>query len=309
MIEIDLHHHPLFLIKLLIIVSFSIGTSSTAQVTFLGFDRTTCIQPMNDTYTYSNYSSGGGSGAVYGYNIYRNGALVFGDGGTMGDGKSCRELIFINDSIGFLVYYSGNTSNRVLRTSDHGHTWTDIGGGAPDYFGLYVATPHTAYIVTYWNTPQQLYVGRCSDVPSRVNFSFIYDSSINTDVFTADTLSENDLCNQDSLLIHVSNGTDSVTYHIRFHILVAGIDNAIANDPPGYRIFPNPSESYFSVSGEVEQIQTIELMNTLGETVRRFDVQAVERNLFPLQGLYASVYFVRLNTRSGKQYLVRLSKR
>ncbi|MFM8431573.1 MAG: T9SS type A sorting domain-containing protein [Bacteroidota bacterium] len=295
---------------LVVLLLITITQRSFSQVSFIGFDHSTCIQPMNDSFTYSNYTSGGGgSGTAYGYNIYRNGIWIFGDGGTMADGKTCRELVFINDSIGFLVYYSGNTSNRVLRTSDRGQTWADIGGGAPDYFGLYVATPHVAYIVTYWNSPQQLYVGRCSDVTSRVDLSFIYDPSINMDVHASDTLIENELCNQDSILIRVSNGSDTIGYHIRFNIILAGISEVAANDHHVYLLYPNPTQNHFSLSGNLSEVESVELVNLPGELVRVFDPESISENRFSLQELDAAIYFVRLTTRRGNEYIVRLSKK
>jgi hypothetical protein len=75
--------------------------------------------------------------------------------GTLGAGKYCRDISFINDSVGFLVLLLRNHINPASETEDFGQTWSDIGGGAPTYYGLYVVNSNFGYLVTYWNPPMQ----------------------------------------------------------------------------------------------------------------------------------------------------------
>ncbi|MFM7216579.1 MAG: T9SS type A sorting domain-containing protein [Bacteroidota bacterium] len=284
-----------------LVIFFLLFQSITAfsQVTFIGFDRNTCVQPMTNTYTFTNYSvGGGGSGTVYGYTVYRNGAAVFSASGNMGDGKSCIDLVFLNDSVGFLVYYSGNTSNRVLRTSDFGQSWNDVGGGAPNYFGLYVATSHIAYLVTQWNTPPQLYVCRCSDVPTAVNATFIYDTSVNAGLFATDTLSEADHCGQDSLLIQVRNGADTISYHIAFVQSTTGVSdfNSVASN--ALTVYPNPARDYLRHSSPDLIIQQASLLDAQGRTAKRYDQESTSSDRYPVAGLPPGSYLLEAITQS-----------
>ena len=111
---------------LLILLQIQIASLSFAQVQFTGFDRAICGHTINNTYTYTNYTLGSGSGALHGYKVYKNGVQVFDDNGSMSNSKTCKDLIFINDSVGFLVYY-GSSANRLTKTQDYGQSWIEIG--------------------------------------------------------------------------------------------------------------------------------------------------------------------------------------
>jgi len=275
-----------------------LAANSFSQVQFIGFDRAVCPGPMVNMYTYSNYQSGGGgSGTIYGYTVYKNGVSVFDASGTLGDGKYGRDLIFINDSVGFLVYYSGNTSNRVLRTEDFGQTWSDIGGGAPTYYGLYVVNSGFAYLVTYWNTPLQLHVARCSNLAAYQNPQFIYDTSMNGDVFKTDTILNNDLCNIDSLQIYILSGVDTITYHINFNILV-GIAG-LSGTPATCAAYPNPARDNFSLSTTGRGIESVSLFSLNGLHVRTYDRQSIEKNTYSLLPIKSGIYLLKVTTNIG----------
>ena len=134
----------------------------SAQITFLGFDQPFCPDPMTNTYTYTNYSSGSGSSAIYGYKIFRNGTLAYSDGGSMSGALTCYDLKFINDSTGFIVIQSGG-GVTLRKTSNYGVSWVNSGSTAPSYLGLYVLNQYFAYLVCAQSPSSQVFVARCSD--------------------------------------------------------------------------------------------------------------------------------------------------
>lgn len=277
-----------------------------SQISFIGFDRTTCIQAMNSTYTYQNFTSGGGSGTMYGFSVYQNGNAIYTASGNMGNGKTCKALTFINDSIGFLVYYSGNTSHRVLRTEDSGQTWDDIGGGAPNFFGFYVVNSTTAYLVTQWNFPLQLYIARCSAVPSNADSNFIYDQNINADVFATDTLMTNDLCEEDSLSVFVWNGVDTITYHINFNLEFIGAEESQDSNQLNYSVYPNPTNNYFKLSTLPTDIRSVQLFSLNGTVVEEYDSESIDNNNFSLHQIPDGTYVIRMEDKNNAVSFLRL---
>ncbi len=268
-----------------------------AQIQFIGLDHTVCPQPMSNIYSFSNFSIGsGGSGTIYGFDILKNGVVVHSESGQMSNGKHCLDLVFINDSVGFLVYYSGLSSNRVLRTGDYGVTWNDIGGGAPNYFGLYVVNASLAYLVTQWNTPMQLYVARCSNIPGNMNPLFITDYSITSDVFVTDTLLSADLCNSDSLRIYVLNGTDAVTYHINFHLMSTGTGTAYEIAQQGISVVPNPAAHAFSLYMPANEVASVCLFSLEGNLIKCYDAPDDSFQRYSLEGISDGMCILKVVT-------------
>lgn len=281
--------------SILLVITMHVAILANAQIQFIGFDHPTCLQQSSYVYTYSNYTNGGGgSGTVLGYNIFRNGVAVFGESGTLGNGKICKDLVFVNDSIGFLVTYSGNMAISVLRTEDYGVNWTLIGGGAPNYFGMYVVNYTTAYVVTQWDTPMQLYVAKCSSFASEANATFVYDQTIETDVYRSDTLLYSDMCGFDSLNIMVQNGADTVTYHINMVGLFSSLESELDADDPNIKIFPNPASDYFSIEDLPKDIQSIRLRAMGGNEVLFLDPKNFECGSHSIEGLKPGVYMVEI---------------
>jgi hypothetical protein len=284
-----------------------IGSHSISQIQFIGFDRSTCSEPMTNSYSYTNYSSGGGgSGTLYGFTVYKNGIAVYGQSGTMGDGKSCVDLKFVNDSVGFIVTYSGNSSNTVWRTADYGQTWSLIGGGAPNYFGLYVINAETAYLVTQWDFPMQLYVAKCSANAGESNGTFIYDQTITADIFKTDTVFASDLCGIDTLAIYLLNGVDTVTYHINFLTMSNSIDSEVFNQENDSFVFPNPATNYFSLNQPLEDYLSVRLYSMNGSSVKLFNNKSISDNYFSLEGLTDGVYFLEITSKDNHSMMQKL---
>ena len=205
--------------KLLLAILCLIGFNISSQISFVGFSLPVCGQPLTNVYTYSNTSSGGGSGSSHGFRIYKNGTLVYAAGGQAQGGMQGRDIIFINDSTGFFVYRNFSSGIIVIKTSDYGVTWTQLGGGAPDYLGLFIINENFVYLVTTYNAV--VYVSKLSDISPYT--PIINDNIVNTDVYKMDTILNSSLCNIDSLDINVKNGLDTITYHINKSFPIYGL--------------------------------------------------------------------------------------
>src|SRR5687767_7087437 len=116
-------------LKYTIFILLMLSQKAQAQPGFIGFDTTICGSPMTDSYSFSNWSSGMGSGTIYGFTIYRNGSPVYSMSGSMSGSVYGAELIFINDSTGFMAYRVAGYGHQLKKTSDYGTSWTLIGNG------------------------------------------------------------------------------------------------------------------------------------------------------------------------------------
>jgi len=264
----------------------------SAQITFLGFDQPFCGSPLSLTYTYASYSTGGGSSALHGYKIYRNGIEVFYfPGGSMSLSTSCIDLMFINDSTGFLVEYIGGMGTRVKKTSDYGVSWISIGTSSPGYKALYIINANFVYEVT--SISSYVFVARCSDVVAPQPY-FINDDSVNTDVYKVDTVFNNSLCNIDSLNIFFTNSLgDTIDYHINlFYIPVAiGIDD-LTPAKNKYSVYPNPAKNQIIVEGN--SISQIEIYSIDGQKIA-----TSFSSILDIESLSNGVYFLRILDSSG----------
>jgi hypothetical protein len=256
---------------------------------------------MNHTYTFYNFTGSGGSGAVSGFYIYRDGTTVYTDpGGSMGWAQYCKELIFINDSVGFAAVRSGGFSTYLMKTSNSGVTWTSIGSGIPDYFGMYPVNANYVYLVTQYGTA--LAVTRCSDIEPPVMPYFIDDPSIDDDIYKTDTIMGNSLCAIDSLRIFVMNGTDTVTYHINIHSMPVGIADDLSLENK-YTVYPNPSAGFFRISDELNEIKDVNLLTLSGQLVKSYDPAAVMEHVFPVNTVSNGFYLVKINTTEKTLFL------
>jgi len=165
------------------IITFSVillAFSANAQISFIGFDTTNCGSPLTNVYTFTNYDFGFWG---HGYTIFKNGIQVYDKQNSSGD-CYCLELIFINDTIGFMAELGEMYSTKVYKSSDFGSNWTLIGGGAPHYFGLFIVNKHYGYFVSGINN--LVLVTSFSDI--QIPQFEIYDTAVNKDIFITDTI-------------------------------------------------------------------------------------------------------------------------
>jgi hypothetical protein len=266
-----------------------------AQVSFIGFDDTICHSLIADTYTYLNYSPSS-------FKIYRNGNEILNRSYVYHSlSFYCNDLIFINDSTGFLVStsatWAGDAFTTVEKTSNYGNTWTSIGMSRPGYRGLYIMNQYYAYLVCGSNFIQ---VTKCSDInppnltypPSTAN-SFIYDVSITTDIFKKDTIFGNSLCNIDSLNFFVKNSlNDTIGYHINITSVPLGI-NEYAIAKMAYTVYPNPAQNKITIDGN--SFYNAEIYTVQGEKIIQSSSQTIN-----IDALSKGVYFIRVTNLDGK---------
>lgn len=224
-----------FVILLIVFASYSVKVD--AQVSFLGFNHPICASPMTDVYTYSNYNLSHGGG----FSIYRNGIGVYSSWSPWG-AVHCIDLIFINDSTGFLVTTS-QSHTGISKTTDYGLNWTLVGHAGP-YLGLYIIDANYGYVVHYHSNTTVL-VNSFSDVSTPSNI--IFDSTLNDDIYIVDSIPNCITCNVDSLNITVANNFDTATYHIGLKCRNIGIDfwGLGANS---LEIYPNPGVGKFNIT-------------------------------------------------------------
>jgi hypothetical protein len=272
--------------RFLITIFLFVSTLTQGQISFIGFDTTICSSSMINTYTYSNWTSGSGSGFQGGYQIFKNGIQVYSDYGYEADFKRCEDIIFINDSVGFIAVHT-QSAPRLYKTIDYGVSWSYIGGGAPNYFGTYIINESHAYLVTQY--ANSLYITKCSDIPPS-NF-FILDDTINTSIYINDTIIGNSLCNIDSLKILINNDLDTIIYHINFTFISVGIpkDNLISNS---IKLFPNPTSNQLSIDTDLE-ISEINIIDITGKNIKTIKPNT---NLVNVADLSVGIYFIKVTT-------------
>ena len=235
-----------------------------SQVTFIGFDTTICGHTTNNIYTYSNVSGGNGSTSNGFFYVFKNGIQVFYDGGFQQYSEQCHDLIFINDSVGFLVY-TLSSNYYVKETFDYGVSWIDIGSSGNLYYGLYILNPHFAYLVAGANYGGlfQINVVRCSDIQPPQQ-TFIRDTAINSDIYKTDNILGNTLCFRDSLNILLKKNTDTITYHINILSNTTEIEIKQTGNN-NISIYPNPANNTLNITNA--ENSNITIYNLLGEEV------------------------------------------
>ena len=283
-----------YFIPFFVFYLFSLNIYS--QISFIKFDTIICGNSINNTYTYQNFTTAGGpSSAMHGYNIYKNGQIVYtNNGGSQGYSTYCKDLKFINDSVGYLINYITAGTKSVLRTVDYGVTWTDMGiAVAQNYISMYIVNKNYVYVVSSANT-SQTFVYKCS---SNTNYQkiLIYDTQSNNDIYLNDTIIGNSLCNKDSLLIFLKNNNTPFTYHINFHFLPVGIkENQISNS--SIKFYPNPVNDCFSISVANEKIISVSVYNGIGELVKRNGKEEILENKFKIAELKDGLYYSKIET-------------
>lgn len=287
-------------ITLLIVTLFIFCAWLPAQISFSGFDQSYCGGTVNHTYTFLNYDIGGpGSGAQHCYYVFRDGIVIKNViGGSLGNGQFCRELIFINDSTGFLLAETPSAA-YAEKTSDYGQTWQLIGNTAPGYRAFFPISKNYGYLFAS-PTDNMLYVARCSDTETPV-FNYIYDYSVSSDKFSWDTIIGPTLCGIDSLNAFFQNdSTYSVDYHFYFYELPVGIEEAKSNKI--FNIFPNPSSSEININSSVSFIDGT-IIDIQGKPVLSFKSSPID-----VSQLEPGLYFVRIRDNKEKYHFLKFLK-
>lgn len=288
-----------YIFALLVLI---ITSNVQSQTEFLGFDQPFCPSPMDTTYSFVNYSG-------QSLEIFRNGVVVFGLYYYWNQfAYSCSDLIFINDSTGFMVYkafpWVGSPYLRVAKTSDYGNTWTTIlsENCLTTYQGLYIVNKNYAYLVGYSGCYNREQVIRCSDIPS-MTIGLIYDPLITSDIYKTDTVFGNSLCNIDSLKIFVKNNLgDTIVYHINISQEPLPISvNELNTSQDITTIYPNPAKSNINI--EHKMYRKTEIYNLNGEKILESHSSSIN-----IEGIANGLYLLKIFDSKNNVFYTKLIK-
>lgn len=275
------------------VLAFSIlliALKLSAQIIFVGFDQPICSAPMTNTYTYAHQSYGSTPSSYYtSFTIYRNGVAVKTFVGyPMGGSQHCQDLIFINDSTGFLI--KSPMGWEVYATSDYGYTWTYI-NSAPisSYMAFYPINANCGYLVEGTSGTISVYLIE----KWGPHTPFIYDDSVNADIYKTDTIIGNSLCNIDSLNIFVKNSLgDTIDYHINLFYVPLGV-NELQQPSSSYTVYPNPAQNTLYIKGD--SFSMAEIYNTQGAKIYEGNSKTIN-----VEEFFKGIYFIRIIDHGGK---------
>lgn len=274
---------------------------SNAQITFTAFDQPYCGGTVNHTYSFTNYSIGAGSGSQACYYVFRDGVVILNVvGGSLGSGEYCKELIFINDSTGFLLAQVGGMGTYAKKTSDYGQTWQLIGTSAPGYLAFFPVSKNYGYLFSSPTGNNMLFVTRCSDIETPVQ-NYIQDYTVSNDQFRWDTIIGPTLCGIDSLNAFFNNdSTFNVDYHFYFHELPVGIEEVETNKT--FNIFPNPSSTSVTIKASFPFIEGA-IIDIQGKIVQSFNSSSID-----VSQLESGLYFIRIKDEREKFHFLKFIK-
>ena len=278
-------NHWLLLFIMIISTKMTFATYST----FIGFDTIICAQPMTNIYSYSNYTL---SIHTQGYNIYKNGNLILHDQ-QYNAPSYVYDLIFIDDSTGFLVTAGGSGASVVRKTSDGGITWNFIGYSAW-YMGLYIVNANYGYLVAYFDSTVLL--TRISDLQPHTEI--MRDTFPDIDMFVSDTILNNSLCGRDYLNFYVKQNLDTVKYHIGIFTRPTAITD-LSSPQHSLSIYPNPSSGNVRIQIPVDlywSSVTISIFNSIGKKVKEKFIHPGPSSVdYSLGDLPKGLYFIQLS--------------
>lgn len=262
-----------------------------AQITFIEFEQEQCGLITEHGFTFENIPLMCGSHSS-GYKIYLNGAQVFEKCIEFG-GCSILEIMFINETTGFLVETNPN-GHSVYKTINSGTSWSYFGGGAPTFLGFYLVNENTAYLLTTWDNPLNLYINRASDIRNRV----ISDSEIMNDTLINDTIFGIGFCDYDTLGFKIKNANDTIHYQILFNVELVSINNITYDNQ--IRIYPNPADDFIEFSQNFRLCDEcrIKVFDTNGKLIESFNY--TNKRIY-IGDLKAGIYFIEVSDRDKRR--------
>src|SRR5665647_1664713 len=109
-----------------LIILIILTQNTFAQISFLGFEQNQCV--TNRDYSSETVYCGSHS---YSYKIYKGGNLIYDAGCESGfyKSKGVNDLLFINDSVGFMLESYTDQNNltgyiRINKTTNSGKSWS-----------------------------------------------------------------------------------------------------------------------------------------------------------------------------------------
>jgi hypothetical protein len=293
-------------------ISFFIAIVANCQTTFLGFDTTVCGNSVNFYYTFVNsHYGGGGSSSGSQFTIFRNGIQVhnrFGFSMSFDD-PTAEELIFINDSVGFLAYSLAGAFVYIDKTTDYGNTWTRFDGFQPgnpwaDYVSSYIVNEHTSYLimlrVPFPGLPSQLRVRRNSqNTGSGSSGTILFtDTNFFGTVVIHDTINGLNLCGRDTLKMSFSHNSQIAYYHFILHQTLTSINEKEIISSK-IKTYPNPSSNFFSIINLPKKTTNIQLYSMNGSLIKNYNAESRSINKFDIKGIDQGIYLINIITNNS----------
>lgn len=157
-----------------------------------------------------------------------------------------------------------------------------------------------AYLVTLASS---IYVVRCTDIDPPTWPAFIYDNSINADIFKTDSIIGCALCNIDSLNILIKNSIgDTIDYHIDFFCISVPLGvNELQQPSSFYTVYPNPALNTLCIKGEDYSIS--EIYNANGEKIYEGNSKTIN-----IEAFSKGIYFLRIIDLAGESHYSKFIK-
>ncbi|MBL4708520.1 MAG: T9SS type A sorting domain-containing protein [Flavobacteriales bacterium] len=279
----------------ILLIFVFVSTIINAQINFIGFDTTVCGSALTQNYTFTNYSTGGGpSSARHGFRVFKNGIQVHQS--TAGNGinsKFAIDMLFINDSIGFLTFRSGQGGNHVLKTNDYGTTWATTNvGGAPNYHETYIVNENTIYTATSYQS--FIMIIRSTSNGNKI----LHDLTPSGTQVIHDNIFGTSLCQRDTLKVAFTYNGSPVNYHFVLHQLSTSIQKQTANDQ-NTLVYPNPARTFFSFENLSIETSQVQLYSITGSLIKNYSQQDILTNYFHIEDIKNGAYFIRIQSNSS----------
>lgn len=206
------------------------------------------------------------------------------------EGKGVVKLVFVNDSMGFIIEQNSSAGHCVLKTTDSGRSWKMLNTGAPVFLGSFLINAHNMYLITAQNQGG-LVITRASDIENKMAYGYAYSTGEKT-VINRDTIYGESWCGDDALTFRIKSGNDTLTYIFAMTFMELPTSSLLL--PEGeVRVSPNPATDRITLDfGGQSGVGRLELYNSQGQLVMRealFSGTAV-----PVRHLKSGMYFYKL---------------
>jgi Secretion system C-terminal sorting domain len=254
----------------------TIGINLLSQITFIGFDQKQCNLLENSPYTYRSFYFG--KWTTPGYEILKDGIVVYSPAKIDNDPHWIKDLKFINDSTGFLIEATC-CSGGIYKTIDFGKTWKVIGYGAlgyigncfidNGYLGMYIINSNEAFLITSYACDTTLVVSRASEFSK--NIKRIRLDTLNTlKISLTDSIFGNPFCIKDTLSFKILLSTDTIKIEITLQQLPlppVEINSIVSTNR--LDIYPNPTSDYIKIhyTEEIRSPIIISIQDILGKKI------------------------------------------
>lgn len=266
-----------------------VSTGLQGQITFLGFDQEQQGLRAHN-YTWSNGSVNCSHGG--GYKLFNNGVQVY----SRCVSGTClvSDVFYLDAQNVFMLEWSADKSNQILKSTDRGSSWISLGRGAPDYKGFRLLNKEGGYLVTSYGS--SLLITRVSTQKWRN----VYFTSPNRDTVLSDTLFAQPLWDLDTLSFRIVKSLDTISVKIALH--KSYLDKPDIEFSQSVLIFPNPVNDFLTIeTGQENLPKSVKVFSMTGEILLDFPVLTSKG--FSTHSLFPGIYLIELTV--GGTHMVR----